>query len=131
MYTKMVREFTKACETDLPRTPQTLSAERVAFIRQMVQDEMDELAEAKETWEQADALVDAIYYLCDTAVRQGINLDPLFSIVHRANMGKIVDGRVRRRADGKILKPEGWVDPKPLLQAEMKRQRDEGAFSHE
>ena len=51
------------------------------------------------------------YYICDTAVRHGLNLDPLFKIVHRANMQKVVDGKVIRREDGKILKPEGWEDP--------------------
>lgn len=128
MYTQMVKEFTQACENDLPQKPLALSPERVAFIRQMVQDEMEELAVARDTWEQADALVDAIYYLCDTAVRQGINLDPLFAIVHQANMGKVVGGKVHRRGDGKILKPEGWQDPKPLLQAEVERQTLQGAW---
>jgi hypothetical protein len=26
-------------------------------------------------------------------------------------MAKLVDGKVLRRADGKVLKPEGWVAP--------------------
>jgi len=26
-------------------------------------------------------------------------------------MAKLVDGKVRRRADGKILKPDGWTPP--------------------
>ncbi len=31
--------------------------------------------------------------------------------VHRSSMDKIVDGKVFKRGDGKILKPEGWVPP--------------------
>ena len=31
--------------------------------------------------------------------------------VVRSNLDKIVDGQVVRRADGKILKPEGWQAP--------------------
>lgn len=129
MYTRLVRQFTAACEPSLPKGPSALTAEKIAFIRRMVNDELDELQQAKECWEQADALVDAIYYLCDTAVRHGMNLDPLFEIVHRANMQKVVDGRVLRREDGKILKPAGWRDPEPALRAEITRQEHEGAFS--
>ena len=100
----------------------------VLRFREMVNDELDELEEATNTIEQADALVDAIYYICDTAVRHGMNLDPLFSIVHRANMQKVVDGKVIRREDGKILKPEGWEDPEPYLRREMENQEKNGSW---
>ena len=92
-------------------------------------DNMEELVEARDVTEQADALVDAIYYICDTAVRHGMNLDRIFEIVHRANMQKVVNGRVIRREDGKILKPEGWQDPAPFLTAEIQRQQSEGSWS--
>jgi predicted HAD superfamily Cof-like phosphohydrolase len=128
-YTTDVREFTAACHDDLPSAPTPLTPEAIDFIRQMVNDEMDELVEATDVTEQADALVDAIYYICDCAVRHGINLDPLFDIVHSANMGKVVDGKVLRRDDGKILKPEGWQDPGPALDAEVARQQAAGAFA--
>ena len=127
-YTAQVREFTKACSDDLPAHPQNMTEEGIAFIRQMVNDELDELVEAKNVTEQADALVDAIYYICDFAARNGINLDPLFEIVHGANMQKVVDGKVIRREDGKILKPEGWEDPAPKLEKEMARQASDGGF---
>ena len=76
-YTAQMREFTMAYKDDLPTHPQHMTAEDLAFIRQMVNDEMDELMAAQTVTEQADALVDAIYYICDCAVRNGINLDPL------------------------------------------------------
>lgn len=123
-----MREFTSACEESLPNKPRLLSPEKIAFIKKMVNDELDELAEAADVAEQADALVDAIYYICDTAARHGMNLDPLFDIVHQANMGKVVNGKVIRREDGKILKPAGWVDPGPRLENEMRRQEENGAF---
>ena len=34
-----------------------------------------------------------------------------FNEVHRSNMAKLVDGKVIRREDGKVLKPEGWQPP--------------------
>ena len=127
-YTRQVREFTSACHDDLPESPETMSEEAINFIHQMVNDEMEELKEATNITEQADALVDAIYYICDCAVRHGMNLDNLFEIVHRANMQKVVNGKVIRRDDGKIMKPEGWQDPAPYLDKEVERQHTEGSF---
>lgn len=127
-YTSQVREFTMACHEHLPQKPFLMSKESVAFIRKMVNDEMDELEQANTIVDQADALVDAIYYICDCAVRHGMNLDPLFDIVHGANMKKVVNGKVIRRADGKILKPEGWEPPEPKLEAEIQRQSEHTSF---
>ncbi len=128
-YTAAVKEFSDACNNgENPTRPVLMSRDAVEFVATMVNDELDELREATDTAEQADALVDAIYYLCDTAVRHGLNLDRVFEIVHGANMQKVVDGRVIRRDDGKILKPEGWQDPGPLLSAEMARQRRLGSW---
>ena len=128
-YTSDVREFTAACHDELPATPASMTTEAREFICKMVNDEMEELAEAVTVAEQADALVDAIYYICDCAVRHGMNLDPLFAIVHQANMGKVVDGKVLRRDDGKIMKPEGWVDPGAALEQEIGRQTADGSFA--
>jgi len=61
--------------------------------------------------EVADALADIIYIACGTAVSYGIPLDDVFTEVHRSNMAKLVDGKVIRREDGKIQKPEGWTPP--------------------
>lgn len=127
-YTNKVCEFTRACQDDLPQQPVLMPPDHIAFIRAMVNDEMDELEEAESITEQADALVDAIYYICDCAVRHGMNLDPLFDIVHSANMMKVVDGKVIRRDDGKIMKPDTWQDPGPKLDTEIERQSKHGSF---
>jgi predicted HAD superfamily Cof-like phosphohydrolase len=127
-YTEQVREFTKACNDDLPTKPKLMTPEAIAFIRKMVNDELDELEESTTVIEQADALVDAIYYICDCAVKHGMNLDPLFAIVHGANMQKVVNGKVLKRPDGKVMKPDTWRDPAPLLAAEMARQATDGSF---
>ncbi len=128
-YTTAVKEFSDACnDGSNPSTPVLMDSEAIEFVATMVNDELDELREAIDTAEQADALVDAIYYICDTAVRHGMNLDRVFEIVHGANMQKVVDGRVIRRDDGKILKPEGWQDPAPLLLDELRRQHTQGSW---
>ena len=59
----------------------------------------------------ADALADMIYIALGTAVAYGIPLDRVFAEVHKSNMAKLVDGKVIRRADGKVQKPIGWTPP--------------------
>jgi predicted HAD superfamily Cof-like phosphohydrolase len=54
-------------------------------------------------------MCDVIYVICGTAVEFGIDLAPFFAEVHRTNMAK--EGGATR-ADGKILKPEGWQPPR-------------------
>ena len=61
---------------------------------------------------QADAMVDAMYYMYDMAAKHGINLDLVFTTVHQANMNKRwPDGTFHRRDDGKIIKPPDWEGP--------------------
>ena len=52
-YTAQVRQFTMACNDDLPARPQKMTKEGIAFIRQMVDDELDELMAAQTVAEQA------------------------------------------------------------------------------
>ena len=73
--------------------------------------------------EIADALADIIYISCGTAVSYGIPLDDVFAEVHRSNMAKLVDGKVIRREDGKIQKPEGWTAPD--IKGVLKKSLDE------
>jgi len=71
--------------------------------------------------EQYDAFVDAWYYMLNTAVKKGVDLDGIFKVVHKANMDKrFADGTFHRREDGKVLKPDGWKEPD--IVGEIKRQ---------
>lgn len=47
--------------------------------------------------------------LSNIAWYMGIPADQAFSRVHDNNMTKVVGGVIRRRADGKILKPDNYV----------------------
>jgi len=47
--------------------------------------------------------------LSNIAVYLDIPADAAFNRVHNNNMTKLVDGKLRIREDGKILKPEGFV----------------------
>ena len=80
----------------------------------LLEEEVNEYFDAEENAdlvEIADALADIIYIACGTAVSYGIPLDDVFAEVHRSNMAKLVDGKVIRRADGKIQKPDSWTPP--------------------
>jgi predicted HAD superfamily Cof-like phosphohydrolase len=61
----------------------------------------------------ADALTDIIYVVLGTAHHFGIPMDRCWQEVQSSNMAKVdsVTGKVRKRADGKVLKPEGWKPP--------------------
>lgn len=77
---------------------------------------------------QADAFIDAIYFSTGGLVRLGLDPSPLWAIIHGQNMAKqhtdMLGGKyvVRREGDGKIVKPDGWVDPHAMLVAEITRQ---------
>jgi hypothetical protein len=60
----------------------------------------------------ADGITDTIYVLCQLARALGIPLNQCWNAVQRANMAKVgADGKVKKREDGKVLKPEGWKAP--------------------
>jgi predicted HAD superfamily Cof-like phosphohydrolase len=82
----------------------------------LLQEEWGEFIEANERNDVvgvADALADMIYVAVGTALEYGIPLDKVWAEVQRTNMAKVdpATGKVSRREDGKILKPEGWTPP--------------------
>jgi predicted HAD superfamily Cof-like phosphohydrolase len=78
--------------------------------------------------EQMDAMVDCWYYSLDTAAKHGMNLDPVFNLVHAANMAKRnpETGQFERRPDGKVIKPAGWREAD--ITSEVHRQLTHGAW---
>ncbi len=77
-----------------------------ALAAQMASPSLENLTEL------ADGIADTIYVLCQLARAADIPLDAVFAEVHRSNMAKLQpDGTVKRREDGKVLKPDGWTPP--------------------
>lgn len=78
--------------------------------------------------EQADAIVDCMYYGLNATAKKGINITSVFNVVHSANMAKKdkETGKFLRREDGKIIKPIGWQPPD--IVSEIKRQKKDGSF---
>lgn len=54
---------------------------------------------------------DVQYVLSQMACYYGIDGEEAFNRVADNNMTKVVDGKVKYREDGKILKPHGYVKP--------------------
>ena len=138
MITRIVREFTSVCHEDLPQKPQPFTQKQIHFLKQMVNDELEELEEAipedsddfgiEDLVGQQDAIVDLLYYVADVCVRQGWNIDPIFERVHAANMRKIVDGKVIKNTQGKVLKPENWFGPEEEIKEIIEFQLEHGTW---
>ena len=67
------------------------------FIRQMVLDELDELDEAKDEAEEVDALLDATYYILHHLSGTGLDIRPIWNLIHKANMTKFGPGGYKNK----------------------------------
>lgn len=79
---------------------------------------------------QADAFVDAWYYMLNTGCQHGMNLSRLFNVIHEANMAKrdpATGEFIRRPSDGKVMKPAGWQAPD--VEGEMAKQMEHGSWN--
>lgn len=118
-----VKEFHLRFSHPIASTPTKLAPERVDKRAAWMDEELREFRDAHDVTDQADAMIDLIYFALGSLVEMGVNPSPLFSIVQAANMSKLwEDGKPRYHPDGKIAKPPTWQDPAPLLAAEIARQ---------
>ncbi len=109
-----IREFHEAMGAHLPTRPvlpddklltlrRTLIdeeyAEVTAVFRQLITGQTDDITQL------VHELTDLLYVTYGAIQACGVDPDPVFAEVHRANMAKM---NGPRRADGKVLKPAGW-----------------------
>ncbi len=128
---EQVFEFHRAFDVPVAERPCGISKERAATRCSWMQDEIAEFLEASlrdDLTEQADAMIDLIYFALGTLVEMGVHPQPIMDIVHRANMSKLwPDGKPRfRNGDNKVVKPKGWSDPHDSIKAELDRQIESG-----
>jgi|AntAceMinimDraft_11_1070367.scaffolds.fasta_scaffold235232_1 predicted HAD superfamily Cof-like phosphohydrolase len=93
------------------------------FITQMVYDELEELKVAKDEAEEVDALLDAVYYMLNHLAGTGLDIRPIWSRIHRANMEKFGEGGYKRESDGKWMKPPNFQSPDDDIRLEIEKQR--------
>ena len=113
---KSLLEFNNAFEIPKIDSPGLSNDELIELRIKLLKEEVEEYAEAARAGdlvEVLDALADIGYILAGTIINHGMQhiYDHAFDEVHRSNMAKLVDGKVLRREDGKVMKPEGWQPP--------------------
>jgi len=109
-------EFNQAFDIPKLDSPDIGSEELIELRIKLLREEVEEYAEAARAGdlvEVLDALADIGYILAGTILNHGMQniYDDAFDEVHRSNMAKLVDGKVLRREDGKVMKPQGWTPP--------------------
>jgi predicted HAD superfamily Cof-like phosphohydrolase len=116
-----VRLFHEKFNHPVGDKPRTMDKERARKRYNWMLEEINEFLEAVETddiVEEADAMIDVIYFALGTLVEMGIKPDQLFEIVQNANMSKLwEDGKPHYAEDGKTIKPATWEDPHDKLSA--------------
>lgn len=105
-------EFHRRFGLEIGERPALPSRDIVALRRRLIDEELAELDAALGQGgivQTADALADLIYVTYSAAISVGIDIRPVFREVHRTNLAKV---GATKRADGKILKPDGWRPPR-------------------
>ena len=121
-----VREFQLKFGHPVSEFPRQLEYDRAIKRYHWMMEEITEFIEANDIVEQADAMIDVIYFALGTLVEMGIRPDKLFDIVQEANMAKLwPDGRPHYNKEGKTIKPSTWKDPHNALEMEIVRQYEE------
>ena len=112
-----VRQFqNKFGILDSGRVPTMLTKRKLKERVECLQEELDEFKNAcaeQNFEEQADALIDLVYFAKGTAVMMGLPWEDLWNDVQRANMSK-VRGVGKRGHAVDMVKPEGWKKPDGL-----------------
>jgi predicted HAD superfamily Cof-like phosphohydrolase len=108
MYTD-VAIFIAACE-------QAKCESNASLYRNLIAEEFNEFIQANnknDEVEKLDACMDMIWVILGYCIMKGYDVKGAWDEVARSNLSKIdkVTGKVIKRADGKVLKPEGWTPP--------------------
>ena len=90
-----------------------LNKEQYQLYCNLIKEEFDELCESNNIVDDLDALIDILVVTIGAIHSLGANGEAAWNEVMRTNFAKIdpETGKVRKREDGKVLKPEGWTPP--------------------
>ena len=116
-------KFMRACD----QTVGDLNKDQFNLYVRLIGEETSELADAinaNDQIETLDALVDILVVTIGAIHSGGFDAEGAWNEVMKTNFAKIDSetGKVRKRDDGKVLKPEGWVAPNltPFIKEETK-----------
>lgn len=124
---QVMRDVHTTFGTPAPRAPTAQDQFHRERRAQWIKEEADEILEAGDDLVgQVDGYLDVIVFALGGLVECGVRPGQLFNIVMDSQFAKLwEDGLPRvRESDGKWIKPEGWVAPEPLLEAEIRKQEE-------
>lgn len=102
-------KFMKSCD----QTVTEFNKEQYELYKSLIAEEFEELQEAYDFEGELDALIDILVVTIGAIHSAGYDGEGAWKEVMKTNFAKIdkETGKVRKRDDGKILKPTGWVAP--------------------
>jgi len=113
-------KFMKACD----QSTGNWNVEQFNLYVDLIEEETNELADAIRAHDQVetlDALIDILVVTIGAIHSMGSDAEGAWKEVMSTNFAKIgEDGKVRKREDGKVLKPVGWAPPnlKPFVKGD-------------
>jgi predicted HAD superfamily Cof-like phosphohydrolase len=95
------------------QTVGTENIDQYALYLNLIKEEVQELEDSKTRTDDLDALIDVLVVTIGAIHSAGFDGESAWREVMRSNFAKIdpVTGKIRKRGDGKILKPDGWTPP--------------------
>jgi NTP pyrophosphatase (non-canonical NTP hydrolase) len=105
MYNDVVK-FIEACD-------QEKTSKNAGLYVKLITEEYGEFLEADYDVDELDACMDMIWVILGYCYMRGWDVEGAWNEVARSNLAKInpETGKVIKREDGKVLKPEGWTPP--------------------
>jgi len=109
-------KFMRACD----QTVDEFNSQQFTLYLNLIKEEYQELFQANQDnnrLEMLDALIDILVVTIGAIHSMGADAEGAWKEVMRTNFAKIdrETGKVRKREDGKVLKPMGWQSPQLTL----------------
>ena len=111
-----VEVFMKAAGQDIPLEPTDYDSEQAFLYKKLITEEFYEFMEADghgDDVERLDACFDMLWVIIGYMISRGWDREAVWDEGAKSNLSKIdsVTGFVKKREDGKIMKPDGWQPP--------------------
>ena len=102
-------KFMRACEQSVGE----FNEAQYQLYCNLISEEFNELVASKTKVDDLDALIDILVVTIGAIHSLGADAEGAWKEVMSTNFAKIdkQTGRVRKREDGKVLKPAGWTPP--------------------
>lgn len=103
------RIFMQACD----QTIESYNEAQFKLYKNLIHEEVEELNTATNPVDELDALVDILVVTIGAMHSLGVDPEGAWAEVMKTNFAKVdwATKKVTKRADGKVLKPEGWQPP--------------------